>query len=327
MRAEHTGEPEQLWSEGVACLVLAHNDPAQLRRLRAALQPLPVFLHCDERTSEDLLAEMVDGMDPASVVQPRHACGWGTFGLVEAELDGYRHVLAHSDARHIVVMSGADYPLRTTEDISTYLASVGDRSVARVWALPFPAWGRSGGFARLRYRHWAWRKHMIRLPVPRRLPADVEPSGASVWKIISRRHAQAVLDVVDARPDLTAFWRRSWCADETFIPTLLRSPLTDLDWEHERIDAEAWWIGWDGTPRKSPPWVTMTQFPALRDAAAHHDGRPVPALFARKFSSATGGAVLDRIDAELRQPGGPAVLDQPAVVHPVPAGRSEAATR
>ena len=287
-------------SSPVACLVLAHNDPSHVSRLRAALDPLPVFLHVDRRTDDATFSALTDGLPPTSIVGPRHACGWGAFGLVAAELDGYRQVLANSDAQHIVVMSGADYPLRSSEQIAAYLASVGDRSVARFWPLPFPAWGRSGGFSRLRYRHWAWRKHMIRLPIPRALPADVVPSGASVWKIITRRHAQAVLDVVDSRPDLVAFWRRSWCADETFIPTLLRSPLSGIDWDAESVTGEAWWIGWDGTPRKSPPWLTEQHFDRLRDAAHQADGRPVPALFARKVSTALSGPLLDRIDGELR---------------------------
>jgi hypothetical protein len=287
-------------SPAVACLVFAHNDPAQVRRLRNALDPFPVFLHVDRRTDSEQFAELTEGLAPTSVVQPRSACGWGSFGLVQAELDGYRQVLRQSTAQHIVVMSGADYPLWSTADIADYLRIVGDRSVARLWPLPFAPWGPSGGLARLRYRHWGWRKHMLRLPIPRALPSDVVPSGASVWKIISRRHAQAVLDVVDARPDLVAFWRRSWSSDETFIPTLLRSPLTGIDWDSEHVTGEAWWIGWDGTRRKSPPWLDESYFEALRNGAAAADGRPVPAMFARKVSTSFSGSLLDRIDVELR---------------------------
>ena len=76
------------------------------------------------------------------------------------------------------------------------------------------------------------------------------------------------------------------------------------------MTGEAWWIGWDGTPRKSPPWLTEQHFDRLRDAAQQADGRPVPALFARKVSTAISGPLLDRIDTELRT--GVAVADQPS---------------
>lgn len=283
----------------VACLVLAHGDPQHARRLRAALQPFDVFLHCDRRTDDATAAALVEDLPPTRVVTPRYACAWGAIGLVEAELQGYRQFLEHSSAAHLVVMSGADYPLCSTADIAAFLAEVGERSVADFWPLPFAAWGRSGGLQRLRYRHWAWRKHMIRLPLPRRLPDGVVPSGASVWKILSRRHVEAVLAAVRQRPDLLEFWRRSWSADETFVPTLLRSPVTDVDWEAESVRGEAWWIGWDGKPRKSPPWLDDDYFDRLAAGAAG-EGRPVPALFARKVSTTRTPGLLDRIDTELR---------------------------
>lgn len=325
MNTAHVIDGARRQSGSVACLILAHNDPVHLRRLRDALDPFPVFVHVDRRSDAEQFAAMTAGLPAGSVVRPRRASAWGAFEIVAAELDSYRQVLANSDAEHLIVMSGADYPLRTSADIGAYLASVGGRSVARVWPLPFPAWGRSGGLARLRYRHWAWRKHMVRLPVPRRLPDGVQPSGASVWKILARRHVQALVDVVDSRPDLIPFWRRTWCADETLIPTLLRSPITAIDWENESVSGEAWWIGWDGTRRKSPPWLTTDHLPVLRAASTQADGRAVPALFARKVSTSTSAALLDRIDTELRRPGGAAILEPPTAARQP--GRSGAVSR
>ena len=58
-----------------------------------------------------------------------------------------------------------------------------------------PGWGRNGGLDRLRYPHFAHRKRMIRIPVPRRLPADVVPAGGAQVKVLAREHAQAVVDV------------------------------------------------------------------------------------------------------------------------------------
>ena len=46
----------------LACVVLAHADPIHVRRLVAALEPFPVYLHCDSRTSPSVYAEMTDGL-------------------------------------------------------------------------------------------------------------------------------------------------------------------------------------------------------------------------------------------------------------------------
>lgn len=292
--------PQLAATPTVACLVLAHSDPPQLRRLTSALAPMPVYLHVDRGVAPNPYADLTAGLPQHQLVRPRSRCSWAGFGLVQAELDGYRHILEHSSARHIVVLSGADYPLRPGPEIASFVGALGHRSLARIWPMPYHAWGRSGGLSRLKFRHWAWRKHMLRLPIPRPVPDGLQPSGASVWKIISRPHAQAVLDVVDRRPDLVAFWRRSWSADETFIPTLLRSELTGIDWPTESVNGEAWWIGWDGTRRKSPPWLTEQHFDILRDAAQGRGAnRSVPALFARKFDTRLSAKLLKRIDEEL----------------------------
>ena len=165
--------------------------------------------------------------------------------------------------------------------------------------LPYPPWGRSGGIARIRFRHWAYRKHMIRLPVPRRLPSAVVLAGGSTSKILARKHAEAVVAAYDANPDLVRFWRRTWCPDETFVPSVLSTPEFAPGWAQEHVDRSMWWIGWDGSARKSPPWLGIEQFDALaRARAAGTDG--IGYAFARKFATAHDTTVLDAIDRELR---------------------------
>ena len=46
---------------------------------------------------------------------PRISSGWASFGLVEAELAGYRAACAETEAHHVVLMTGADYPLLERE--------------------------------------------------------------------------------------------------------------------------------------------------------------------------------------------------------------------
>jgi O-antigen/teichoic acid export membrane protein len=221
----------------------------------------------------------------------------GAVGHVEAELAGYRAALAETDATHIAVLTGTDYPLASTDEISSILSGYHNKSIANLHLLPFEDWGMGGGVGRLRYRHWAVGKHMIRLPIPRRLPDGIVLAGGSQLKILSRRHAQQVLDAVDARPDLAEFWRRSWIPDETFIPSILSTPEFVPGWKQEHEDASAWWIGWrDEEPSKSPPWLDSD----LRDeilAGRQYGEQTFPRLFARKFSTDRSSELLDAIDA------------------------------
>jgi hypothetical protein len=288
-------------SASLACVILAHTDPVHVKRLIAALDPFPVFLHCDAGTPDEVFAAMTTDLPDRVVVLDRLATGWAKWENVAAELAGYRAALQTTDATHVALLTGTDYPLAATEDIAAVLDEHRGTSFARIETLPHPGWSRGGGFDRLRYRHWVFRKHMLRLPIPRKIPQNIVPAGGSQLKILARQHAQAVVDVADQHPELVRFWRRSWVADETFVPSVLSTPHFVPGWQDEHVAATPWWIGWDGSRRKSPPWLGMEHLKDLK-TRRNHVVEEIPKLFARKFSTADSSDLLDAIDATLRIP-------------------------
>lgn len=289
----------------LACVILAHTDPVQLRRLIDALDPFPVFLHCDPKTAPEVFAEMITDLPERVTILDRVETGWAKWGNVEAELVGYRAALEHTDATHIAVLTGTDYPLASTAEITAILTDYPDKSIVSVNPLPHSDWGRDGGFARLRYRHWAVGKRMLRLPIPRRLPRDVVPAGGPQMKILARKHAEIVVHAAETRPDLVEFWRRSWVADETFVPTILNTPGFAPHFADEHESASAWWVWWGERPSKSPTWLGLD----FRDEilSGRKYGQDFPRLFARKFSTAQSSELLDAIDAHRSRPRAPRV--------------------
>ena len=283
----------------LACVVLAHADPIHVRRLVHALDPFPVFLHCDRSTPAPVFEAMVRDLPSRCTSLPRMATGWAKWENVVAEIEGYRAALRQTDASHIALLTGSDYPLRATSDIESLMAAHEGRSFAEYHPLPYGQWGASGGFDRLRYRHWAYRKRMLRLPVPRRLPAGVRFAGGSQLKVLAREHAAAVVAAADAHPELVRFFRRSWVADETFVGTVLSTPALVPDWQEQSVPVWLWYIGWDGSRRKSPPWLGMESWDVLRQQATSVEARVRP-VFARKFATDHDTAILDAIDLELR---------------------------
>ncbi|MDD7966792.1 beta-1,6-N-acetylglucosaminyltransferase [Actinomycetospora lemnae] len=270
------------------------------RRLIEALDPFPVFLHCDIATSASAFEAMKRDLPERCRVLPRMNTGWARWENVAAELMGYRVALETTDATHVALLSGSDYPLASTDEIRSLLSRHLGRSITLTTPMPIAGWGRDGGLSRLRYRHRVWRKHMLRLPFPRRLPRDVVPSGGPQHKILARAHARQVVDVAARRPDLVAFWRDSWVADETFVPSVLNSPELVPSWADEHVAETLWAIGWDGRRRKSPPWLTTDHLDILGRARAGEIDDGVPKFFARKFSTDVDTHVLDLIDTVFR---------------------------
>lgn len=280
-----------------AVVVIAHDKPKQLRRLVDALDPLPIFLHVDAGAPAPLFAAMTDGLPGRVRLLPRLLAGWARFEVVEAELLGYRAALEETAARHVVLATGADYPLLDVSRLVERLDATPDTSYAEVLPLPMAAWGPFGGLDRLVLRNVVWRRRRLAWPIPRRIPRELAPAGGAQTKILTRRHARLVLDVLDERPDLLRFFRRCWTPDEVMIPTLLNSPAFGADWSASgSSEPHPWHIDWGDGPAKNPRWLTLDDLPELREAARRDE---VPAMFARKFAE-DSDVLCAAVDRELR---------------------------
>lgn len=284
-------------SSDPAVVVLAHDKPLHLHRLVAALDPWDVFLHVDARTPAPVFAAMTDALPGRVRLLPRYRAGWGRLELVRAELEGYRAALAQTGAQHIALLTGADYPLASTDAIARRLAAHAGATFLDVHRLPYRYWGAMGGYERFVLRHTTWRGHRVASPLPWRWPRGLRPTGGSQLKVLARADAQTLLRVLDARPDLWAYFERVWIPDETLVPSVLCSPALGL---HTRFapGPPLWHIGWPPAASASPRWLGICDLPQLVAAAGAPDGP----LFARKFADDSEDLVL-RIDHELR--GGP----------------------
>jgi hypothetical protein len=304
----------------VAAVVLAHADARQVRRLIASLGGIEVFLHCDAKTPDRVFAAMTDTTGLGVHAVRRVRTSLASWSLVAAEVAGVRMVLERTRAEHIIVMSGNCYPLVTTAEIEDELAGWRGRSRLELHTIPYPLWGRrgtaDGGLFRFQRRYVTVRDQVIfvrGLPlctVRRAIPADLLLHASSQWKIYAREHAMTVLRVLDDRPDLVKFWRKTLVPEESCVASILRSPMLVGAATEDVYDDHPWYIDWPSGSAPHPRWLGEEHFPALeaarfaqpRDPAAARDSdRPGHRkLFARKISSAATGLV-DMIDAELRR--------------------------
>lgn len=309
-------------SSSVAVVILAHNNPPHVRRLIRALRGLDVFLHCDTKTPDDVLAAMTEGL-PDVVLTPRFRTAWAQWGMVEGELAGIRTALNRSQAEHIVVASGSCYPLVSVGELEDELRSWRGLSRLEMYPIPYhPNWstrvgGPDGGLWRFNRRFLRIGNRLLlarrRYPIPigrRPVPAMLKLHCASQWKIYAREHAQALLRVLDERPDLVRFWHGAYTPDETCVVTMLSSPeLVGSVADQLRFD-RTWFIDWyDGEGFGGHPrWLNADDFPSLQLSRARRPLQPddereraadARKLFARKFGP-DADELLDLIDQELR---------------------------
>jgi len=293
----------------LAAVVLVHADPAHFGRLTRALAGIPLVVHCDARTAAPVYRQLRGAATGQVRFIERRRTSLASWSLVQAELDALRAALTWTNAEHIAVLSGADYPLTNTQNLLTALRDRVGRSWIQNQPLPAPEWNtprhRDGGLWRLRYRYLVrggqivfWRGHPLRWPIPRQLPGGLALRGASQWKIYSREHARGLLAAADSRPDLMGFWRSTLVPDETFAASMLATPALFGSDALTPCRTSAWYIDWEDNDTGHPRWLDESYYDrleALRSAPVGPDRK----LFARKFRSADS-AVVDLIDARLR---------------------------
>ena len=304
----------------LAVVVLAHGDPIHLHRLVGALDDVPVFLHCDARTSGAVFREMASGLPERVTLVPRIPTTLASWSLVEAELRALRLALDRSSARHVAVLTGSDYPLMSMSALVEELGAW--QGVSYFWnaPLPFHQWNtprhRDGGRWRVEHRFLTRQNQVLfvrgiplRLPLVRPVPVGLELRAASQWKIYCRTDAEVLLAAVRARPDLVRFWRTTLVPEELFAASMLASSAVTGADGLQPCAAQPWYTSWPTGVAHHPRWLTIEDLPALRAAARgpstgpwgrREAGSPGRKLFARKFSSQIDTDVLDRIDAELR---------------------------
>ncbi len=312
----------------IAAVVLAHSDARQVHRFICALDDVPVFLHCDAKTPSDVARDMLTGLPSRVTVCERMPTSLASWSLVNAELSALRLALARTSAQHIVVASGSDYPLVTMQQLVEDLD--GWHGSSHFWntEIPFARWNTrthpDGGRWRFEHRFLTRRDHVIyvrgvplRVPHKRAVPRGLRLRASSQWKIYARRHAQALLDIVDRRTDLVNFWRSTLVPEESFAASVLGSPALVGSEGLQPCRANAWYLDWPAENTDHPAWLDSTIFEKLRaarfaepmspaDAFSHSSGTDGESVshrkwFARKFSTTVDTEVLDRMDAELRR--------------------------
>lgn len=308
-------------STPLAAVILAHADPEHLARLVGALDDVPVVVHCDARTPDQVFARMSAAAPQRVTFIPRRRTTLASWSLVQAELDALAVALRRTNARHIAVLSGADYPLMAVSELVHALEPWAGRTWMANSPLPNPEWNTrrhpDGGLWRLRYRFLTtgdhqvvfWRGLPLRVPIPRGVPADLELRAGSQWKIYAREHVTALLKIVDQRPDLMRFWRTTLVPDEVFAPSMLGSRKLFGGDAMTFCPSGPWYIDWDNEHSGHPRWLSENDFDRLKVArwatpVDPADDRAEEAgqrnLFARKFRT-SDPSILDRIDAELRR--------------------------
>lgn len=223
----------------IAFLVLAHADPAQVRRLVSRLHPHDVFIHVDAKTTLDDAWTSID----AEFIEDRVPVYWAGFSQVEATISLLKAALARKRVYdRIVLLSGSCYPARPAAELevlfsdnpgrnfmkyvdvteSEHLVTLIDHFYFRDGIFP---WRAVKEVRSLNVAERVLRKVLeaASRPLKRKRLIGWTPFHGSAYWAITPEAAQHVLDTVAGSQGkaLTTYYRHAYASDEQFFHTII----------------------------------------------------------------------------------------------------------
>ncbi len=220
----------------LAYLILAHADPVHLARLVQALgDQADIYVHIDAKSSVEQFRAALIGTK-VQFVMPRIRVAWAGISIVNATLSLMRAAIASNNKyHHIILLSGADYPLLNYQDILHHFQANPNRESIRYIDM------RESKNHYMRQINQCWFKepwfsgqnHLIQkldkvvrklgnwLALPNKWPLEIVPYFGSQWWALTPECVSYILKVVDSNPDYLRVNRFTFSPDEHFFHTLV----------------------------------------------------------------------------------------------------------
>ncbi len=203
----------------------------------------PVVIHVDKRVEKWNYDRLRADLSDLSNVRfsARHACEWGTWGLVAATQDAAEMMLAEFPAvRHVYLASGSCLPLRPVADLVAYLDQRPRTDFIESVTTEDVGWTIGGlDFERFTLRFpFSWRKQRMLFDIyvglqrqigfRRQVPDGLVPHLGSQWWCLTRQTLSAILEGPD-RAANDRYFRRVWIPDESYFQTLVRQVSSNVE--------------------------------------------------------------------------------------------------
>ena len=298
-----------------AFMIVAHNNPDLFARLVARLQApwAHVVALIDAKADQHVFEQAVAGHRITFVSSEcRVDVRWGGIGLTTAAIRMMREAVERFSPDRFVMMSGADYPIKPTDQIGRRLS--GDVQLVRV---DRTLDGRRSGIHDdfVRYHHFndtPWLNprssavpHLQRVAtrtlrvLPRKQLSNMALFHGCGWWSITAAAAEWVLRRADERPDVFDWLKHANCPDEIFMQTMLKSSpyasdiAQDYTLRETALDDNVHgchYIDWSQPNSSSPKTLELSDLPLLVRSSA---------LFARKIDPICSGSLLTALDRYL----------------------------
>ncbi len=223
----------------IAYLIIAHRDIEQVYRLidRLNNHNSHFFIHIKSTYQISFSADYLNKQN-ITFLTKRYDAGWCGYKVLLATLELIKTALTQDQKfDYFINLSGNCYPIVSNEKIINFLTENKGKNFIEGRTLPCQKL-QEGGLTKISlpwfldefqnlnsYLKKALHK-VIHFPyrlfkITRKLPGDLKPYFGSDWWALTDDAIQYVYNHSIENPDVLKFFKRSWCAVELYIQTIL----------------------------------------------------------------------------------------------------------
>ncbi|RZK40915.1 MAG: glycosyl transferase [Pedobacter sp.] len=272
-------------SINIAYFILVHRLPNQFKRLfKAIYEPGNSYLiHIDKKASVELKEEIrlfLQAFSDVYVMESENVV-WGGYSMVQAELDGIKHLLEiNAKWDYFINLSGQDYPLKSQKIIRQFLTENNGKSYLKV---ANQLLARPETMNRIENHFEELEEGISKITHKRAFMKDVVPYIGGQWMMLTRTCCEFICCSGEVEK-FEDYYLNTLIADESFFQTVLMN----TSFDGVLIDDDKRAIIWipDGDIKLRPKTFIQEDFDFL------HAGDN---LFARKFDDNVDSTIIDRM--------------------------------
>lgn len=304
-------------------IILAHKNPAQLKRLIEKLSVSKAFfyVHIDKNTEIELFVNEISNFKNVIFVGKREQGTWGDIGIVKATVNALRQILKDDRKGYCILLSGQDYPIKKNEEIDSYLEYNRGNEFINIFPMPTKYWLFEGidRIEKYKFNLSSRRYHYVQIPSVyesefytkknlrkiyglikikhygfvikvfrrRKFPCYIKPFGGSQWWALTIDTISKIVIFLDKYPDYIEYHKYSLLPDEMFFQSIVMN-LIENGLEIN-IEQPIMYTNWVKKDVELPVTFTSVDFKELST-------QPYFKLFARKFDIEVDNDILDQLD-------------------------------
>jgi Core-2/I-Branching enzyme. len=309
-------------------IILAHKGPKQLARLleRLGNHQTWFYIHIDKEVNITPFRHELKTYRNVFFLtgEQRMAAVWADFGMVQATINGMRQIIADKRKGYCVLMSGQDYPIKSTAFIDAFFTRhYGINFVQACPILPtehveqgpgrihlykvnlsnrrddllvFPSVFDKAFYKPMNFESFVYlakRKSITgclqvlqKTLRKRKFPSYLQPYKGSQWWALPIETVQFIDAFINEHPDYIDYHLYTFAPDEIFFHSIIYSML-----DKSRIREELTYVEWQAD-KSTPLLLKENHFGDVMTKGREK-------LFARKFDIDIDSGILDLIDREI----------------------------